>query len=209
MKTENNDNQTNLPEVKQQTGIVGLADKIDTIKEHFKSFEKLKDDLLTDNDYYKIKTKDHGEQKAIGKSGWYKFGVAFNISTFIIKEEKEWIDKEKGIFAYHLQMQATAPNGRSVQDVGSCDNTERDRKDASEHVVRAMAATRASERCMIKMVGAPEKASEDENASTEKVANGSKDCTCTLEARVITPDGRGCSNCKKSLSKIVIQELAK
>ena len=105
-------------------------------------------------------------------------------------------------------MQATAPNGRSVQDVGSCDNTERDRKDASEHVVRAMAATRASERCMIKMVGAPEKASEDENTSTEKT-NGSKVCTCTAEARVITPDKRGCSNCQKSLSKIVIQELAK
>ena len=75
--------------VEHSSGIVGLAAKIDTIKDHFNEFEKLKTELLNDNDYYDVKDKAGNTTKAIGKSGWYKFGVAFNISTYIIKEESD------------------------------------------------------------------------------------------------------------------------
>jgi len=201
---EQTNDEEQLPVVPHQTGIVGLADTIEKIKGHFDTFEKLKSDLLNDNDYYEVKLKDGKKGKAIGKSGWYKFGVAFNISTFIIKEEKEWLDKENQIFAYHLTVQASAPNGRTVQDVGSCSNAKNDREGESEHVVRAMATTRAKERCYITMVGAPEKASEDERVAPN---GNSVVCVCSDEKRDVTADKKGCRNCKKQLSPESIKNL--
>jgi len=184
--------------VASQSGIVGLAAKLSDIKDHFGQFETLKKELLNENDYYTVKGKDGKSHQAIGKSGWYKFGVAFNISTYIIKEEKEWLNDEHTEFAYHITMQASAPNGRNVADTGSCDNTSKDREGASIHVVRAMASTRAKERCMITMVGAPEKATDDGSTTNgNATAAGEKFCTC--DTPDITPDKKGCRECHKSL----------
>ena len=175
-------------------GIVGLAAKLSDIKDHFGQFETLRKELLNDNDYYDVKDKNGKLHKAIGKSGWYKFGVAFNISTYILKEEKEWLNDEHTEFAYHITMQASAPNGRNCTDTGSCDNTGLDRPGVSIHVVRAMASTRAKERCMITMVGAPEKATDTGATSTQ---SNSKYCECAEPE--ITPDKDGCRKCHKAL----------
>ena len=47
----------------------------------------------------------------------------------------------------------------------------------------------------------------DQVQSAEK--SQSDFCTCTLEERKVTPDKGGCSNCQKSLSPLVAEELRK
>ncbi len=171
-----------------RAGIVGLAADVKELKKHFDLFTQLKQELLTEDDYYYIKTKD-GMEKAIGKSGWYKFGVAFNITTIIVHQTKEWLDQAKGLYFYKTKVQGIAPNGRIAEDIGICDNTENDRKGESEHVVSAMSITRAKERVYITLLGAPEKG---ESEPIEK-------CTCPEDIKSKLPAQKGkCPNCNRS-----------
>ena len=171
-----------------RAGIVGLAADIKDLKKHFDQFTQLKQELLTEDDYYEIKTKN-GTEKAIGKSGWYKFGVAFNITTIIVHQTKEWLDQAKGLYFYKTKVQGIAPNGRIAEDIGICDNTENDRKGESEHVISAMSITRAKERVYITLLGAPEKG---ESEPQEK-------CKCPPDVQANTPLHKGkCGNCGKA-----------
>lgn len=135
-------------------GVVSLAVTPEALVEFYKQYEEIKRKLLTEKDYVDI-----NGVKAIAKSGWFKLGVAFNLDTLIIKEERHLSDD--GILSWQIDVQCRAPNGRLVQEVGVCDDGPRDRKDVAEHVVKAMAMTRATERAYIKMLGAPDMAADD------------------------------------------------
>jgi len=194
--------------VPSKPGIVDLAVSVDELKDKAEQFKKLKQELLNKSDYVDI-----SGNKYIKKSGIFQFALAFNLKTEIIKEEKETDERKQNWYAYHFTVRCTAPNGRITEKAGSCSNDESDKEGkpmhTSIHKVRAMAETRASNRAISAMVGSAEVTAEEMNASNGNSKPESKVCTCTPETRVVTPDKRGCSNCQKTLSKIVMQELSK
>lgn len=144
------------PEVEQSTeiGMVKLSDTPENIAKQFDDYEELRSLILKEEDFYEIKNK---EGKVVGygvsKNGLYKLGVAFNLSTFIVEEKKLTRPDKPDYIAYQTTVQCTAPNGRLVMEVGFCDNTENDRNGMSEHIIRAMAKTRATERAYVVMTG--------------------------------------------------------
>ena len=164
-------------------GVVSLAVTPEALVDHYKQYEDIKTKLLTEKDYVMI-----NDVKAIAKSGWFKLGVAFNLDTLIIKEERSVSDD--GIISWQIDIQCRAPNGRIVQEVGICDDGPRDRKDVAEHVVKAMAMTRATERAYIKMLGAPDMAADDRPDVKVPTAF----CTCEDGPKTGT-DGK-CKECK-------------
>ena len=163
-------------------GVVSLAVTPEALVEFYKQYEDIKKKLLTENDYVII-----NGVKTIAKSGWFKLGVAFNLDTLIINEQRRV--SEDSIITWEIAVQCRAPNGRLVQEVGVCDDGPRDRKDVAEHVVKAMAMTRATERAYIKMLGSPDSAAED--ARPNKTPT--KFCKC--EAGPATTQDGTCKNC--------------
>ena len=165
-------------------GVVSLAVTPEKLVEFYKQYEDIKKRLLTKNDYVDI-----NGVEAIAKSGWFKLGVAFNLDTLIIKEERTLSDD--GIITWQIDVQCRAPNGRLVQEVGICDDGPRDREGVAEHVVKAMAMTRATERAYIKMLGAPDMAADDRPDVKVPTAF----CTCEAGPKTGT-DGK-CKECNK------------
>lgn len=175
-------------------GIVGLTEtRLAEIQQRYTMFDKLKKSILTDNDYADIKTKN-GVVKAIRKSGWYKLGVAFNLDSQIIEERKETNPTDPTKFAYHITIRCTADNGRFTEAVGTCDNTEK--SEDSEHVIRAMAETRATERAIVKMVGANEVAYDDYKSSrSANLPNTGQLCTCKKGTNMVDVTKNECKTC--------------
>jgi len=165
-------------------GVVSLAVTPEKLVEFYKQYEDIKKRLLTKNDYVDI-----NGVEAIAKSGWFKLGVAFNLDTLIIKEERTLSDD--GIITWQIDVQCRAPNGRLVQEVGICDDGPRDREGVAEHVVKAMAMTRATERAYIKMLGAPDMAADDRPDIKVPTA------FCTCEAGPATMADGKCKVCDK------------
>lgn len=184
---------------------VNLAD----LKKRYDLYAKIKRELLTKNDYYKVKNKDGKEMDAIRKSGWFKFAVAFQISIDILDEERV-TDESTGYTAFHFKVRARA-GMRSTEDVGSCDNNEPNKKGATMHEIRAMAKTRATERAIILMVGADDVAAEDYENSTEPVPENkptqSEVCHCPFD--VIKEEKGKCTICGKPLTVGQLNTLAK
>ena len=159
MKTDEND-ASGQQLVLRKEGILGIKVDLKELKERYTLYEDIKKELLNPADYADIKTKG-GIVKAIRKSGWFKFATAFGLSITILEERKEVNPTDPSKFCYHFTMRSTSFDGKIEEDVGSCDNGPLDREGESEHVIRAMACTRGSERVIIKMVGANEVAAED------------------------------------------------
>lgn len=187
----------------QQGGLVGLAVSIEELQKRYEDFKKVKKLLLDENDYYQVK----GGGEAIRKTGWFTFATAFGLSNQILAEE-EVIKPEEDLIRYKFTVRCIAPNGRYGDDVGSCDNKELHPdgkpKHQSAHEIRAMAKTRATERAIIFVVGASERAAEDTPDSllekpgeTFKKATQSteKPCSCPRDKMKLAEDNEHCSNC--------------
>ncbi len=191
----------------QVASLLGERTSVEDLKGFMQRYEDFKKALLKENDYAQI-----GDSKAIRKSGWYKLGVAFQISSIPTKVEKEWHNKERNEYIWHTEVQCSAMNGRVCTDVGTCTNYDEKNpilKGAPEHVIKAMAVTRASERALVKMLGAPDQAADDVEANKTNGNGNSKYCTCHPSLREATADFKGCRTCKKLLSPLVAKELAK
>jgi len=119
----------------------------------WRDFQKLKHDLLDEDDSMMIGTKPF-----IKKSGWLKLATPFNLTDEILEESRE--DREDKSFVYRFKVRVTAPNGRSVVAVGSCGSAEQ-KYAHPEHDVRAKAHTRAKARAIADMVGGGGAVAED------------------------------------------------
>ena len=188
-------------------GMVQITEEPEAIAAKFKNYEKLKDLILSEDDYYET---EHG--KALGKSGLYKLGVAFNLDTLIVEERKITKPDDPTYIGYKFTIQCTAPNGRITMDVGFADNTDKDRKDANEHTVRAMAVTRGKERCYVTMMGAPEKKGKMPEGAGEEVPpnNPTNEAVCHCTWTDMKKGDNGiCTTCKKPLTVEQIVTLEK
>jgi len=212
MQTSEDAEKKNLPILKpaQTGGIVGLAVSVDELKKRYKDFQTLRKELLTAKDFYKIKTKDGDEIDAIRKSGWYTFSTAFNLSLEIL-QEIEVDDPERDLLRYKFTVRCTAPNGKYVDEVGSCDNKEGSGKWPTAHIIRAMAKTRSNERAIILALGVPETAAEEfeeyeEPKSENRPTNGN---VCQCKWTEMQPDKGIDKHCGKPLTMAQIDSLKK
>lgn len=134
-------------------GIVELATTPEKLLEHFKKFQEIKRKLLDKNvDIVKIKDKDY-----VKRSGWQKIALAFNISTRIIKEDRE---EHPNYFVYRHWVEAIAPNGRKAVGDGACASNER-MFNHPEHDIPATSHTRAECRAISNIVGSGEVSAEE------------------------------------------------
>ena len=159
-------------DVVQASPIIRSVVKPGEMKIAVLEYQQLVTDLLNDNDTVEIKGK-----RFIRKSGWYKLAVPFNISTEIVEEKSEKLNPEGTQFAYHFTVRAKVGDTRHIEEIGSCDNTSKDKFNESRHVVRSMAKTRATSRAIASMIGASEQSAEDMEAV--KSLNISSDDTTT------------------------------
>ena len=150
----------------QESGIVQAAASVEVLKAAMVTYQKLVKELLSETDVATIK-----EKKYIKKSGWLKLAKAFNLSIKVIGERKEKL--EPNGYAYHITVSCIAPNGREVEEMGSCDTIEK--SEDSEHVIRTMAKTRATSRAIAAMIGAEDSPAEDMEAIK---SDGSHACKC-------------------------------
>ena len=190
---------TEPPVVVKDSTIVKMAASLDQLKKHAEDFAKVKSELLNENDYATI-----SGHKYIKKSGWYTFAFAFNLKTEIVREEKELNEQKPDWFAYHFTVRCIADNGRITEKVGSCDNVEK--KQASLHVIRAMAETRATNRAIAAMVGGGEvsademEGSENSFKSDAKPNNPNNQEVCHCAWNDIKNEDGTCATCGKPLT---------
>jgi hypothetical protein len=171
-------------------GIVDVAVTIAELEKRMRTYQELLKKLLIEDDYATINNK-----KCIKKSGWLKLAVAFNLSTKLIEERKQ-VDEATGDYAYHCTVQCRAGNGRTVEEIGSCDSTEKAGK--PEHVIRAMAKTRATSRAIAAMIGASESSAEEMEAAESTIPqNAKRACKCDDPTKRANPaNGSTCPVCK-------------
>lgn len=146
--------------------------------------------LLSEEDYQVI-----GKQQFKKKSAWRKIGMAMNISVSKVSERTEQLPN--GDFAYHFDMQAQHPNGRTMPGSGSCSAFEKatwkdgkwmteekqwngryyektgvwkETQPNSIHNVRSTAETRAANRAISNLIAAGEVSAEeaDQEAHAEQ-----------------------------------------
>jgi hypothetical protein len=113
--------------------LISLAGDINQIKQARNTFERLKHDFLLESDFQSytqsIQVDGRWEKqtkKFIKKTGWSNIALAFGINIEPIGGA-EMIDLSHvtpGRFAIKYKVKATAPNGRYMIGVGSCDSHE-------------------------------------------------------------------------------------
>ena len=152
---------------------------VDKAIQEWKAYQKLcgKDGILDETDYQKILVKEKDEtgkyvpveREFKKKSAWQKLSRAFNVETKIV--EKEWFRTKTGAIkeAYYL-VQATLPNGRTVESDALCSRSEKGKKNLSNHSIISIAKTRATNRAIAELIGAGEVSSEEMH-SEYKVSN--------------------------------------
>jgi len=171
--------------------IVEIAASIEDIKKRMDTYQQLLKQLLTEDD-----TADIQGKKYIKKAGWLKLAVAFNLSTKVIEERKEVDPNDPTKYAYHVTVECLAGNGRTVEELGTCDSTEK--ADQAEHVIRTMAKTRATSRAIAAMIGASESSAEDMDAVQQPISKDAKRaCTCTQKGLKsdCEKNSRNCKRC--------------
>lgn len=105
------------------------------------------------------------------KSFWRKINNAFNLSVYIIKEER--IHLEGGDIVWDFTCEAVAKNGRKSCGTGSCSLYEKSDKPNTWHNTRSTAETRAYNRAVSNLVGGGEVSAEEmleENHHAEKTS---------------------------------------
>jgi len=123
--------------------------------EIMKAFQELKQKVLDANDTVVISGKQY-----IKRSGWRKIAMAFNISTEVVKIEREKIDN---VYVVRVIARATAPGGRISEEAGVCDSTEFERGNlqGTLHNIETKAVTRAINRAISNLVGGGEVSAEE------------------------------------------------
>lgn len=143
---------------------------VDKAIQEWKAYQKLcgKEGILDETDYQKILVKEKDEtgnyvmveREFKKKSAWQKLSRAFNVETRIV--EKEYIRTKTGAIkeAYYC-VQATLPNGRSVESDALCSRSEKGKSKLSDHSIISIAKTRATNRAIAELIGAGEVSSEE------------------------------------------------
>jgi len=145
------------PEIKdvQSTTSVIPRPNVEGTVEAMNEFQKLKQKVLNANDTVTISGKQY-----IKRSGWRKIAMAFNISTEIVKIEREKIDN-----TYVVRVIARAKNigGRVSEEAAVCDSTEFERGNlqGTLHNIETKAVTRAINRAISNLVGGGEVSAEE------------------------------------------------
>ena len=170
-------------------GFVELSATVAELEARFKQYQQLKEKLLTAEDIVKIGNTDY-----IRKSGRTKFEVAFNLSTKVLSERKEIDITDPKKYAYHFTVQCIANNGRVIEEVGTCDNTEK--SGAAEHIIRSMAKTRATSRAVFEMIGAGDMAAEEAELIPKKTETVYCKCTSGTNLKDMTKNPPVCLTCK-------------
>jgi len=137
-----------------QANIEVVLPNVEQAKRAMAQFEQIKKEILSENDTINIQGK-----KYIKRSGWRKIALAFNISTEIIKIERENID---GKYVVRVTARATAPNHRVSEEVGICDSSEfTGNLKGTYHNIESKAVTRAINRAISNLVGGGEITAEE------------------------------------------------
>jgi len=137
-----------------QANIEVVLPNVEQAKKAMAQFEQIKKEILSENDTINIQGK-----KYIKRSGWRKIALAFNISTEIIKIERENID---GKYVVRVTARATAPNHRVSEEVGICDSSEfTGNLKGTYHNIESKAVTRAINRAISNLVGGGEITAEE------------------------------------------------
>jgi hypothetical protein len=167
---------------------------IASLKKRYDTIQQIKKEILTEDDFVELSNK----QKATRKSGWLKYAVAFGLSFAIVGERKEVDPTNPKMFAYHITVQCKDPTGtRTTEAVGSCTILEKSTF-TTEHIVRAMADTRATERAIIKMLGTNEKAADDlPESMIEDRTIGSNFCKDESHKKDHDEKANKCKKCNK------------
>ena len=124
--------------------VVQLMAPIEQLKRSLQDFEKLKAELLTDDDWQRI-----GDRKFITRSGFRKIALAFGLSDRILEEVR--VDRADESFVWRIRVRVWAKNGRRAEAVGACDSRERGFAHL-EHDAYATAHTRAKSRAISDLV---------------------------------------------------------
>ncbi|MFP3257407.1 MAG: hypothetical protein RXO36_06370 [Candidatus Nanopusillus acidilobi] len=139
-----------------QANIEVVLPNVAMAKQAMAQFEQIKTEILNnDTDIIMIEGK-----KYIKRSGWRKIALAFNVTTEIVKIEREKIDD---VYIVRVIARAIAPNGRISEEVGICDSTEfqKGRLKFSYHNIETKATTRAINRSISNLVGGGELSAEE------------------------------------------------
>jgi hypothetical protein len=123
--------------------LVAPVTSVDTIVKAWDSFKELKFRLLNETDFAEIR----GERYA-KKSAFRKLALAFGLSVELVREDHITF---KDSTAFLLTARASSPNGRFMTAVGSCHTDEKKFSKASD--ARAVAQTRATNRCIADLIG--------------------------------------------------------
>ena len=168
-------------------GIVDVAVSVAELEKRMSTYQELLKKLLIKDDIAEIQGKNY-----IKKAGWLKLAVAFNLSTKVIEERKEVNPDDHTKYAYHITVQCLAGNGRTVEELGTCDSDEKPGQ--PEHVIRTMAKTRATSRAIASMIGASESSAEDMEAVKDQVPPGAKRA-CKCAKPNCEANSRNCKTC--------------
>jgi len=132
-----------------------LNTNIENAKKMLDAFQRIKKEILTEDDLVVIKDRTY-----IKRSGWKKIAMVFNISTKIIDIHRERVEDN-----YIVVVKAEAVMGDKVaQDVGACSTREFDKYsnlETTEHNIEATAVTRAIDRAISDVIGIGELSAEE------------------------------------------------
>jgi len=146
-----------VPREEKTTQIIAKPD-VQGALEIIRAFQELKQKVLDANDTIMINGKQY-----IKRSGWRKIAMAFNISTEVVKIEREKIDDKT--YVVRVIARARAPGGRVSEEVAVCDSTEFERGElkgkGTLHNIETKATTRAINRAISNLVGGGEISAEE------------------------------------------------
>jgi len=140
------------------TDIDIVLPNVELAKKAMAQFEQIKTEILNnDTDIVIIEGK-----KYIKRSGWRKIALAFNVTTEIVKIEREKIDDK---YVVRVLARAKAPNGRVSEEMGISDSGEFEKGKlkgkGTYHNIESKAVTRAINRAISNLVGGGELSAEE------------------------------------------------
>lgn len=149
-------------ELVSEKSIVTLQVDLKGIELGVQEFNKVKKSLI--GTVHTMQIKGH---PYIKKSGWRIVALGFNISDRIVSKEVK--DLKDGEYVVTYTVETSAPNGRTVQAVGSCSTLEKTKSNERKyHDTETQAHTRAKNRAIADLVGLGEVTAE------EMVTNGTE-----------------------------------